>query len=351
VLLCQPSSKTIFSKTIAQAVNIDVSRTSFGSAINGSLAVPAVWLALWNSLVQVGVMLGSAITGPIADIFGRKLAFLIGGIIGCVGVAVLYTSDMSDSLNNRRGAFLAGKIVLGVSLGILTSACQTYISEIAPARLRGPLLSMYTLFTVLGQLIGISIIFSRISIEGPEAYRVAFAAQWAFAAWAVVASVIIPESPLHLLKKAKIEQARKSYARLYHADTAEAGLQTLQATLEQESSFEEVFDATTYWDCFKGINWRRTRIILYANLLQQCLGVSVLSNSSYFLELGGLSSSNSVMITQVGIALGLPANIISWFALTMLGRRVILMASSVGVGLLWLSIGIAGCFSTPGAMW
>jgi SP family general alpha glucoside:H+ symporter-like MFS transporter len=63
-------------------------------------------------------------------------------------VAIIYTSDLNSSVLSRRGAFLAGKIVLGVALGIMNSTCQTYISEVAPTELRAPLLSAFTLCLV-----------------------------------------------------------------------------------------------------------------------------------------------------------------------------------------------------------
>lgn len=57
---------------------------------------------------------------------------------------MLYVSDMPASVTDRRVVFLMGKIVLGVALGQLTSTCQTYVSEVAPLKLRGPLLSIFT---------------------------------------------------------------------------------------------------------------------------------------------------------------------------------------------------------------
>jgi len=66
-------------------------------------------------------MIGLTAIGRVADRFGRRTSFVVGGIIGIAAVAVIYTSDMSDSLQTRRGAFLARKTVLGISLGMLNS--------------------------------------------------------------------------------------------------------------------------------------------------------------------------------------------------------------------------------------
>jgi MFS family permease len=99
-------------------------------------------------------------------------------------------------MDTRRGIFLLGKIILGVGAGVLISTSQTYVSEIAPTKLRGPLLAMYTFFLVsnaldfmdpeeeeeadtgiqgIGQLIAVSLIFKRILIPDVSAFTVRFA--------------------------------------------------------------------------------------------------------------------------------------------------------------------------------
>jgi MFS family permease len=191
---------------------------------------------------------------------------------------------------------LAGKIVIGLAMGVLNSTCQTYISEIAPPRLRGPLLSIFQCFLVLGQMIGVAIVFTQIKVAGDAAYRVAFASQWAFAGVAALVAFIIPESPTYLLKRNKTEGAHKSLVKLHDPSTVDATIIALQATLEHERKLNALTQGISYIECFKGSNWRRTRIALIANALQQFLGITLVSNATYFLELGGMSPSNSVMV-------------------------------------------------------
>lgn len=71
-------------------------RATFGSPYKGTLLLPAIWLSLWNALIQVGAMIGSLLNAPIADRFGRKIAFSIGGAIACIGENQV-TPDQSAS--------------------------------------------------------------------------------------------------------------------------------------------------------------------------------------------------------------------------------------------------------------
>jgi SP family general alpha glucoside:H+ symporter-like MFS transporter len=134
--------------------------------------------------------------------------------------------------------FLGGKNLLGIALGMLNSTCQTYISEIAPPRIRGPLLSIFTFFLVLGQLIAITVVFSQIAVLAQSSYRVCFASQWSFVGFAILVGFLIPESPANLVKRGKLEQVERAYARLHSKEQAP----TASAPNSQSVVVEEVLD-------------------------------------------------------------------------------------------------------------
>jgi SP family general alpha glucoside:H+ symporter-like MFS transporter len=74
-------------------------------------------------------------------------------------------------------------------------------------------------------------------------------------------------------------------------------IDALKKTIEAEM-LASANESANYVECFKGSNWRRTRNVAYANILQQCLGVTLLSNSAYFLELGGLNPTKTLTVLQ-----------------------------------------------------
>jgi MFS family permease len=88
------------------------------------------------------------LSGPLSDRWGCKFSVSIGGTITVAGNLICVFSDEVDVLNHRRILFLFAKIIIGVGFGFMLPASQTYISEVAPVALRGPLLSAYTLFMV-----------------------------------------------------------------------------------------------------------------------------------------------------------------------------------------------------------
>jgi MFS family permease len=82
-------------------------------------------------------MIGAWGIGQISDAFGRRLCFFLAGLVSVAGIAVLYISSTSP-------VFLIGKIVTGLALGMALATGGSYVSEVAPLRLRGIMLSAYT---------------------------------------------------------------------------------------------------------------------------------------------------------------------------------------------------------------
>jgi SP family general alpha glucoside:H+ symporter-like MFS transporter len=110
-------------------------------------------------------------------------------------------------------------------------------------------------------------------------------------------------------------------------------------------------EPASYRDCFKGVNFRRTKIIVILNVLQQFVGITLLANASYFLQMAGLSSKYSLMINQIGIGVNMLANVVSWFTVPTIGRRRLILISVVLDFFSWTALGIAGCFDNSTALW
>jgi MFS transporter, SP family, general alpha glucoside:H+ symporter len=126
----------------------------------------------------------------------------------------------------------------------------------------------------------------------------------------------------------------------------------LQAIVEHEMQVQKSQESSNLIQCFKGTEFRRTRIIMYAFILQQFVGITMVANSTYFLELAGMSPNLTLTLSIVQLGLGLPSIMASWFTMTIFGRRAILLIGSLLSVVLWLAMGIAGCFpKSSAAMW
>ncbi|CAI7650402.1 unnamed protein product [Penicillium bialowiezense] len=317
----------------------------FGYEYKDQLLISATWNALWTAMTSLGMLLGSIASGWISDRGGRRAGFAIGSAISTLGVGLEYAA-------NEPGLLLAGKIINGISLGFFLSLGAIYASEIAPTALRPSLTAAVNLFVNAGQLTAIGIGNTRFSILSPASYKVIFAAQWAFPCFIGLFSIFMPESPWYLCRKGHIEQAKKSLQRL-HLKSANTDLilEEIQTSIAAETSLADIQKDVSYWDCFRGTNWRRTRISCGMFAVQQFTGIAFYSQALYFLGIIGLPTALTFQLALGGFGVAMLGNIVSWFVMNYIGRRPLLLTGIISNALCLMSVGIAGCFTTTAAMY
>ena len=308
--------------------------------------LPSLWLGLWNVASPLGSIIGAALGGWFQDWTGRRLSLAMGTFLSAVGVAIIYGSSFLDDINTRRAVFFAGKAFQGGAIGMVTTTTQTYMSEILPPTLRGPILAFFPTFTLLGQLVGAGVIYGCLGLD--KGYRVCFATQWAFSAVPLIVTVFLPESPTYLVRKGKRGQAFKAQERLNSPgqDTEET-----ISRLERHIAHERKQAQATYIDCFKGTNTRRTMIVVLSGLLPQIFGLALLAKASYFAQIVGMEANLSLLVLVLGILCGFIANVISIWVLSKVGRRWLTLASLAAATLIWGTMGISGIWSGQATVW
>lgn len=331
---------------------MDANRQDYGVQYGDKYILPSSWLGVWTAAPNIGNILGAGVAGWVYDNWGRRFSLILGSFESALGIAACFCSAFSPDPDTRRGIFLLGKLIEGVAAGQVICTAQTYSSEIAPLSLRGPTQALLPVMTMLGQLIGGLVVFGCLSVEGEWGYLIALASQWALSLLLVVTAVFIPESPPYLLRKGKIDAARRSQRRLHEkrVDT-DAQVDKLLLLLEQErqNSHAAAVSSVTFADCFKGTDLRRTAIVLIAHLMPQFFGLGLMSNASYFAQTIGMKPNLSVLILMAGIAVGLVANIISVWTMSVARRRPLMLVTLGICFALWTLIGISGWFASLNA--
>lgn len=152
-------------------------------------------MALW------GTVIGAIFGGIPANKWGRKKTLLV--------IGVLYAmSAIGTALANDPYLFAFFRFMGGLGVGASTIAAPAYISEIAPAKDRGRLVSLYQFNIVLGILVAF---FSNYLLSGigDNDWR------WMLGVQAIPATIYtlfvftIPESPRWLISQSRVEEARK----------------------------------------------------------------------------------------------------------------------------------------------
>lgn len=187
----------------------------------------------------------------------------------------------------------AGEILGGLAYGFYVVIAPTYASEICPLALRGVLTASVNLAFVIGQFIAQGVAAGLESRLDEWAYKAPFAIQWVWPAVLLVGLAFAPESPYWLVRKDRIEDARKSLMRL-SSPKNRPDIEGMLVMIEQTDFLERELEATTtYWDCFKKANLFRTEISVMVYLIQVIGGNPLIAYATFFFEMAGLDSAES----------------------------------------------------------
>jgi MFS family permease len=319
----------------------------YGHIFEGHLIIPSSWFALWKAASPLGTMIGAVIGGSFSDRFGRRASMAAGCIICAIGVGGCVGSAYTGSLAHRRGVFLGAKLFQGMGIGQTASAVQTYASEIVTPRLRGPIMSMVPLLTLIGQVIGAAVIAAQSGVATKYAYVTPMLSMLAFTIPPFLAAIFMPESPVWSVDKSKTLAAEKALIRLRgpNADTSDL-LATIRASVMTKHRSQ-----TTYMDCLKPAERRQTVLVMIAYTSPQFWGLTLLSNASYFLQVMGMGERASLLIVVLGILLGIVGNVGSLWTISSVGRRTLILSGLSVTTALWLGVGIANCFANKTTLW
>lgn len=155
---------------------------------------------------------------------------------------------------------LVGQILAGVPWGIFATTAPSFASEVLPLRLRVYLTSWTNMCFCIGQLIAAGVLRGLQSRTDEWGFRIPFALQWA---WLVILFPLLcfaPDSPWHEVRHGRLASAERTLRRLQSANCQIDPKTTLAAIVYTNQLEEEMEVGTSYWDCFKGVERRRTEI-------------------------------------------------------------------------------------------
>ncbi|TDZ35395.1 MFS transporter fmqE [Colletotrichum trifolii] len=325
---------------VGTIVAVESFQHDYGEIYEGEWIIPSLWVSLWSASIPLGMALGSIFAGWYQDRVGRRMSLRTGSVICAIGVAGIFFSYLPANINAMRAMFFTGKVVQGLSIGILKVTAMTYISETAPTALRGSAMGLVPTGNLVGQLLGSIVLFFLNKTPQRAGYLAAFGSQWLLAVVPFILSIVIPESPAYLQERGESDRAVDSARRLYapRVDALRV-LEKIRASIAEE---RESSVGATYITCFVGTHRRRTMIVVLANLFPAMFGLDLISKSSYFLQVIGMKSSTSLIILILGIVVGTIANGAGLWILSRAGRRKVTLVSLSIAAVLWVGVSISG---------
>lgn len=324
----------------------------FGYLYDGTYIISAPWQTGLSMGNPVGQVVGALFAAYPMDAYGRKRTF---GVCVALTGALVFIQFFAKSLP----VLLVGELLGGLVLGCYVVIAPAYASEVCPVALRGHLTSLVNLCFVTGQLLANGVTAGTSTMDSHWAYSLPFALQWFWVLVIVPGLFFVPESPWWLMRRGRREEAEVVLRRLASETVdVKASLVVMEETDRLEL---EIQAGSTYWDCFRGVNLRRTEIACGVYCTQVLSGIYLVNYATYFFTLAGLESRYAF---DVGIAflgksyslsdpmdtsltshtgVGFIATILSWFLILRIGRRRIYLGGLSALVFLMLLIGILDC--------
>ena len=317
---------------VAGAIGFLQEKYSLSPAMTG-------WAA---SCALIGCMVGAMLAGILSDKLGRKKVMMISAFAFAISSLGILIPAGIDS-------FIAFRLIGGIGIGIASILAPMYISEIAPASIRGQLISIYQLGIVTGILL---IYFVNAGIAGlyDHQWNVDEGWRWMFGSGIIPSIVFIflllrtPESPRWLAANNRWEEASVILAKVNGQVKAAEELESIRTSLtETQAPFSDLLKPGLRTALMIGI---------MLSVFSQVTGINVIMYyAPEIFKASGSGSSSALLQTICVGGINLLLTIIAIKYVDKLGRKKLLLIGSAGMAVCLAFVGLAFYTNATDGYW
>jgi sugar porter (SP) family MFS transporter len=293
------------------------------------------------SCALVGCLVGALVSGSLSDRFGRKRLLIAAGLVFAV-------SSIGTGMAPSFAVFVPWRIMGGFAIGMASSLSPMYIAEVAPAQLRGKLVSLNQLTIVIGillaqlvnWLIAKPVPANATGLQILQSWNGQVGWRWMFGVTAVpsvlffISMFAVPESPRWLAKNGAHEKAKRVLSRIGGESYGAQALGEIEATIGQD---------TKRVDLRLLIDRRMLRVLFLGvglAVLQQWCGINVIFNyAEEVFSAAGYTVSDILFNIVVTGAVNLLFTFVAIGFVDRYGRRVLMLTGSAGLAIIYTWLG------------
>lgn len=279
----------------------------------------------------IGCAAGAFLAGRLADALGRKRVMVAAALLFLVGALV-------QGWTSSHALFVLARFAGGMAVGAASVLSPLYISEVAPAGIRGRLTTLQQVMIITG-LTGAFIVNyflqqaaggnSLNEVAGVPAWRWMYLAQAVPAAVFLVALLAIPESPRYLVSRGRERDARSVLTRLLGAAEAERKIGQIRASFAGDHR-PRLADVLAPGTIFRPIVWAGLLLAVF----QQLVGINVIFYYGETLwKLAGVDESAALQRNIVSGLVSIAACFVTIALIDRIGRKPLLLIGSIGMAL------------------
>jgi len=290
----------------------------------------------------LGCAVGAFFAGKLSDNFGRRNMMMIAAVFFLI-------SAWGSGVAGTSGSFIFFRILGGLAVGAASVMAPAYISEIAPAHLRGGLASIQQIAIVVGLTVAFFSNYYLAGVSGGatemfrgyETWRWMFWVEIAPAALFLLLLFFIPKSPRYLMVKGDEEGALKSMTKLFGEVTAKTKLADIKTSLASDHAPRLSDLLKKAGGGLRPIVWVGIGLAVF----QQLVGINVIFYyGAVMWEAAGFTEADALKQNVFMGVMSIFATGITLFLIDKFGRKPFLMLGSCGMAIM-LAV-VAYSFST-----
>ncbi|MGC9150365.1 MAG: D-xylose transporter XylE [Microbacter sp.] len=282
----------------------------------------------------IGCIIGGAAAGFISKAVGRKNGLMIAAIaflVSAVGAWKPESFNFFETLDVY--SFVVYRIIGGIGVGIASMISPMYIAEIAPANVRGKLVSFNQFAIIFGMLV-IYFVNYFIAKQGNEQWLITDGWRWMFFSGAIPAGLFllllffVPETPRYLALKKRDQEAVKVLEKISGKNNASTILTEIKSTLHE---------ANAPWLSY---GFLVIFIGIMLSVFQQFVGINVVLYyaGNIFRNMGASTDSSLLQTIIVGIV-NLTFTVVAILTVDRFGRKPLMIIGSIGMAFSMIALG------------
>jgi SP family xylose:H+ symportor-like MFS transporter len=301
------------------------------------------WLGATVSSVLIGCIIGGIISGWFANKFGRRNSLMIAAVLFFTSSYLagypefLFFEKMSGEAGsgsmNILLAFNFYRIFGGVGVGLASAICPMYIAEVAPANIRGRMVSFNQFAIIFGMLV---VYFVNYFIVFGKADAWVFDTGWRQMFWSEMYPAglfffllfFVPKTPRYLVLSGNPIEAERVLTRIEGAEKAKQTLVQIVESLKEKT--EKV---TAY-------GWKVLLVGILLSFFQQAIGINVvLYYAPRIFEGLGFGTDAAMAQTVIMGFVNIVFTVVAILTVDKWGRKPLLIIGSIGMAIGMFAIG------------
>ncbi len=299
------------------------------------------------SSALIGCIIGGLSGGYISLKLGRKNGLILAALlflVSAIGSAIpeMFFRPIGQGDHTFVTHFIVYRIIGGIGVGLASMLSPMYIAEVAPANIRGKLVSWNQFAIIFGMLI-VYFVNYAIALQGDDSWLNDIGWRWMFASEILPAVLFlvllffVPESPRYMVLQNNPEQALHVLTKINGAAKATEVLNEIKSTIVSKSG--KLFS----------FGFLIIVIGILLSAFQQFVGINVvLYYAPEIFKTMGSGTDTALLQTIIVGVINLSFTVLAIVSVDKFGRKPLQIIGAVGMAFFMFALGFAFFFNKLG---